>query len=139
MSPVISLHNATIVLPDDVATRPLVIDAGRVAAGDPAGAWALDLREHLIVPGLINAHDHLQLNNIPRLPAHAPFPNSYVWMLAFQPHFKEQAVARACSCARGGAALAGRSEEPAVRGHDGGAPRPLGAVAGRRRPSRCGC
>ena len=27
----------------------------------------MDLRDHLIFPGLINAHDHLQLNAIPRL------------------------------------------------------------------------
>jgi Amidohydrolase family len=91
----IALRHATVVLPDRVAARPLFIDAGRVAAHEPAGAWALDLRDHLVFPGLVNAHDHLQLNNIPRLPAHAPFPNSYAWMTAFQPYFQEPGVASA--------------------------------------------
>ncbi len=95
MPPAITLRRATVVLPDRVAARPLFIDAGRVVAHEPAGAWALDLRDHLIFPGLVNAHDHLQLNNIPHLPAHAPFPNSYAWMLAFQPYFQEPAVAGA--------------------------------------------
>jgi hypothetical protein len=96
MLPAIVLRHATVVLPDCVAARPLFIGAGRVAAHEPANAWALDLHDHLVFPGLVNAHDHLQLNNIPALPAHVPFPNSYAWMVAFQPYFKEPAVA----CAR---------------------------------------
>ncbi|MFL5803529.1 MAG: amidohydrolase family protein [Roseiflexaceae bacterium] len=91
----IALRRATVVLPDRVAARPLFIDAGRVVAHEPASAWAFDLRDHLIFPGLVNAHDHLQLNNIPHLPAHVPFPNSYAWMVAFQPYFQEPAVAGA--------------------------------------------
>src|SRR5262245_6728034 len=94
MQPIALLH-ATIVTPDRVAARSLFVEGGRVAASEPPGAWALDLSGHLIVPGLINAHDHLQLNNIPRLPQHAPFPNSYTWMEAFQPYFREPAVASA--------------------------------------------
>ena len=91
----IALRHATIVTPDRVATRPLVVEGGRVAAAEPPSAWALDLSGHLIFPGLINAHDHLQLNNIPRLPQHQPFPNSYAWMEAFQPYFRDPAVASA--------------------------------------------
>ncbi|HET9224058.1 MAG TPA: amidohydrolase family protein [Roseiflexaceae bacterium] len=91
----IALCHATIVLPDRVTAQPLVVEHGRVAAAEPLGAWALDLSGHLIYPGLINAHDHLQLNNIPRLPEHEPFPNSYAWMEAFQPYFGDPAVAEA--------------------------------------------
>jgi hypothetical protein len=91
----IALRHATIVLPDRVTARPLFVKGGCVAAAEPSGAWALDLSGHLIVPGLINAHDHLQLNNIPRLPQHAPFPNSYAWMQAFQPYFRDPVVASA--------------------------------------------
>src|SRR5262245_45121133 len=91
----IALHHATIVLPDRVTARPLVVEGGRVAAAEPPDVWVLDLSGHLIYPGLINAHDHLQLNNIPGLPQHEPFPNSYAWMVAFQPYFRDPAVARA--------------------------------------------
>jgi hypothetical protein len=91
----IALNNAMIVTPDRVIASPLAVVGGRVAAAAPPGAWELDLSSHLIYPGLINAHDHLQLNNIPRLPQHEPFPNSYAWMEAFQPYFRDPAVASA--------------------------------------------
>ncbi len=38
----------------------------------------LSLEGHLIVPGLINAHDHLELNLFPRL-GHGPYPNAVAW------------------------------------------------------------
>src|SRR5690349_20271588 len=93
----LTIQHATAVLPDRITSAPLFVSRGRVAMAAPPGAWALDLRDHLVFPGLVNAHDHLQLNNIPRLPRHAPFPNSYAWMAAFQPYFREPAVARACN------------------------------------------
>jgi cytosine/adenosine deaminase-related metal-dependent hydrolase len=47
---------------------PLGIRAGRiVAAGGTAPAAVVDLDGDRLLPGLINAHDHLQLNNFPRL------------------------------------------------------------------------
>jgi cytosine/adenosine deaminase-related metal-dependent hydrolase len=91
----VTLHHARLVLPEGITARPLPIVAGRVATIPVPGTWSLDLREHLIFPGLINAHEHLQVNNIPPLPEHAPFPNSYTWIVAFQPHFHEPAVAAA--------------------------------------------
>src|SRR5262245_6491296 len=91
----IALRHATIVTPDRVTARPLFVEGGRVATAEPPGARTLDLSGHLIIPGLINAHDHLQLNNIPRLPQHEPFPNSYAWMQAFQPYFRDPVVANA--------------------------------------------
>ncbi len=54
-----------------------------------------DLRDHLIFAGLVNAHDHLHLNNFPPLPQDAPFPNSYAWMEAFQSYMEEPAVVAA--------------------------------------------
>ncbi len=38
----------------------------------------LDLEGHLILPGLINAHDHLELNLFPKL-GHGPYPNASLW------------------------------------------------------------
>src|SRR6266545_565940 len=90
----IHLSNPTIVLPERITAGDLPVVNGRVAAQAP-GAWTIDLRDHLVFPGLINAHDHLQLNNIPPLPHAAPFPNSYAWIAAFQPHFQDPAVAAA--------------------------------------------
>jgi cytosine/adenosine deaminase-related metal-dependent hydrolase len=44
----------------------------------PKGALALNLDGHLITPGLINAHDHLEFNLYPRL-GRGPYPNAGAW------------------------------------------------------------
>jgi cytosine/adenosine deaminase-related metal-dependent hydrolase len=95
----ITLRRATIVLPDEIRRSPLYLAGGRVAEAG-GGAWELDLKDHLVFPGLINAHDHLHLNNIPPLPQRAPFPNSYAWIAAFQPHFGDPDVAAALAVAK---------------------------------------
>jgi cytosine/adenosine deaminase-related metal-dependent hydrolase len=89
------LQGARIVHHNRIAAEPIAFDAGRVVAVAPDDAFRLDMRDHLIFPGLINAHDHLQLNNIPRLPHAEPFPNSYAWIAAFAPHFQNPGVAAA--------------------------------------------
>jgi cytosine/adenosine deaminase-related metal-dependent hydrolase len=43
-----------------------------------AGAVTLDLDGFIILPGLINAHDHLELNLFPRLGS-GPYPNASAW------------------------------------------------------------
>src|SRR6476620_6320743 len=89
------IRHATLVLPDRIERSPLHLAGGRITAHPPADAWPIDLRDHLIFPGLINAHDHLHLNNIPRLPQEHPFPNSYAWISAFQTYFADPHVAAA--------------------------------------------
>ena len=74
------------------ARTPLPIRSGRIGALPDARAYTLDLRDHLIFPGLINAHDHLQLNAVPPLASAATFANSYAWIAAFQAHFEQPAV-----------------------------------------------
>ncbi|AIF46964.1 amidohydrolase family protein [Dyella japonica] len=90
-----SLCGAASVLPQGVSRAPLRIRGGRVAASVPAWAYRVDLRDHLIFPGLVNAHEHLQVNAVPPLATTAVFPNSYAWIEAFQQHFGEPAVIEA--------------------------------------------
>ena len=76
------LENARIVECDRTRRETLAFEGGRVAAG--SSGFTVDLRDHVVFPGLINAHDHLQLNNVPPLPHDAPFSNSYEWIDAFE-------------------------------------------------------
>ncbi|HET6386395.1 MAG TPA: amidohydrolase family protein [Armatimonadota bacterium] len=71
--------------------RSLYFAEGRIVDSESA-ELRLDLRGHLVSPALINSHDHLHLNSIPRLRHRSPFPNSYAWMDAFQPFFKQPEV-----------------------------------------------
>jgi len=91
----ISLCRAITVAPTGISHAPLPIRAARIGASLAARAWRIDLRDHLIFPGLINAHEHLHVNAVPPLPVDAPFANSYAWIAAFQAHFAEPAVAAA--------------------------------------------
>ncbi|RBF89522.1 amidohydrolase, partial [Xanthomonas oryzae pv. oryzae] len=59
------------------------------------GTLRLDLQGHVLAPGLINAHEHLQVNCVPPLPQAAPFANSYAWIEAFHAHFQHPDVAAA--------------------------------------------
>nr|WP_233175326.1 amidohydrolase family protein [Dyella sp. ASV24] len=65
---------------------------GYIAASVPAWAYRLDLPDHLIFPGLINAHDHLHVNAVPPLATTEVFANSYAWIDAFQAHFGAPSV-----------------------------------------------
>ena len=93
-SAAIVLRGATIVSYDATEARTLAMAHGRVAA--ECGSEArIDLRDHFVFPGLVNAHDHLQLNCIPPLEHAAPFANSYVWIDGFDAHRKRADVAAA--------------------------------------------
>jgi cytosine/adenosine deaminase-related metal-dependent hydrolase len=88
----ISLCRAVSVTPDGTSRVPLPIRAGRIGSSLAARAYRVDLRDHLIFPGLINAHEHLHVNAVPPLKTDKPFSNSYAWIAAFQAHFEEPAV-----------------------------------------------
>ena len=95
MSMEVSLCHAAVVRGDTGVRATLPIRMGRIGTGVDARAYRIDLRDHLIFPGLINAHDHLQLNAVPPLATTATFANSYAWIAAFQAHFEEPEVVAA--------------------------------------------
>jgi cytosine/adenosine deaminase-related metal-dependent hydrolase/ubiquinone/menaquinone biosynthesis C-methylase UbiE len=54
------------------------IQSTSVNNGDATPANAVDLRGYLLLPGLINAHDHLEFGLYPRL-GHPPYSNFIEW------------------------------------------------------------
>ncbi|HJP99622.1 MAG TPA: amidohydrolase family protein [Rhodanobacteraceae bacterium] len=91
----ISLHRARTIVAGGVSRAPLSIASGRIGVSSTGRVHRIDLPDHVISPGLINAHEHLHLNAVPPLPTGAPFPNSYAWIAAFQAHFSDPAVVAA--------------------------------------------
>jgi cytosine/adenosine deaminase-related metal-dependent hydrolase len=53
--------------PDTSMRRDLLIENGFFRANNSGADNELDVSGHLLLPGLINAHDHLELNLFPRL------------------------------------------------------------------------
>src|ERR1700692_5106772 len=78
------LRGARVALgPEGAAELDIEISSGKIQSmRKPAtpvkGADVLDLAGHLILPGLINAHDHLEFNLYPRL-GRGPYPNAGAW------------------------------------------------------------
>jgi cytosine/adenosine deaminase-related metal-dependent hydrolase len=67
----------------------LRIVGGRIAAlGEPPhpGDWIVDLKGDRVLPGLINAHDHLQLNNLPSLEPGPRYRHVREWISAIDAH-----------------------------------------------------
>ncbi|MDQ0010795.1 cytosine/adenosine deaminase-related metal-dependent hydrolase [Luteibacter jiangsuensis] len=90
-----TLSGASLVTTTGAVRKPVHLAGGRIVSRAGKAAFPVDLRDHLVFPGLINAHDHLQVNGVPPLPARAPFPNSYAWIEAFQQHFTDPSVVAA--------------------------------------------
>ena len=89
------LVGAALVTPAGARRGPVPIRQGRIGVSVGARTHQVDLRDHLVFPGMINAHEHLHVNAVPPLPAGEPFPNSYAWIEAFQAHFEEPGVVAA--------------------------------------------
>jgi cytosine/adenosine deaminase-related metal-dependent hydrolase len=78
------LRGARVALgPEEAAVLDIEISGGTIQSmrklGKPAkSADVLDLGGRLILPGLINPHDHLEFNLYPRL-GRGPYPNAGAW------------------------------------------------------------
>ena len=86
----ITFVNARVVGVDGRLSRTLRVSRGRIdgigVAPDKSDT-VLDLDGALIFPGLINAHDHLELNSQPRLKWRERYENAREWIADFQPRF----------------------------------------------------
>jgi cytosine/adenosine deaminase-related metal-dependent hydrolase len=60
------------------AALDIAVESGRITFRPRRDGNALDLRGFLILPGLINAHDHLEFSLFPRL-GRGPYPNATHW------------------------------------------------------------
>lgn len=82
--------NARVVLPEGRLARTLRIRGSRIDGVDVApdkGDAIVDLDDSFVFPGLINAHDHLELNSQPRLKWRERYDNASEWFADFQPRF----------------------------------------------------
>ena len=87
----ITFANAAVLAPggrvfNSVRVRGRRID--RLGVTPSRGDVVVDLDESVVVPGLINAHDHLELNSFARLKWRAQYNNVRAWIADFQPRFQ---------------------------------------------------
>lgn len=90
-APSIRITGARLATAERVAEATLLVHEGRLVDALPSEGTVVtvDLRDHLVFPGLVNAHDHLSLNAF-RCPYEIPpQPNSYIWIEKFQPYLND--------------------------------------------------
>jgi cytosine/adenosine deaminase-related metal-dependent hydrolase len=94
-----AILNALIVLPPEQGgprTTPLRFDRSRILSLDQPprrGDTILDLEGRMVYPGLVNAHDHLEMNHFPRTKFRPKYDNAHQWGQDFTPQLDEEAFA----------------------------------------------
>jgi cytosine/adenosine deaminase-related metal-dependent hydrolase len=87
----LSFVNAQVVMPDGRLAKTLRVTRGLIDGIDVApdsDDHVVDLERSFVLPGLINAHDHLELNSQPRLKWRDKYVNATEWIADFQPRFE---------------------------------------------------
>jgi cytosine/adenosine deaminase-related metal-dependent hydrolase len=87
----IAFVNAQVLGPDGVLGSSLRIVRGRIVdigTGSQTKDFVIDVGGAVISPGLINAHDHLELNNFSRLKWRDRYLNARDWIADFRPRFE---------------------------------------------------
>jgi cytosine/adenosine deaminase-related metal-dependent hydrolase len=86
----VTFVNALVLASDGRTHRTLRVRRGVVdGIGTPPhqGDQIVDVDDAVVMPGLINAHDHLELNSFPRMKWRACYSNVREWIADFQPRF----------------------------------------------------
>jgi cytosine/adenosine deaminase-related metal-dependent hydrolase len=95
----VTFVNAVVLAGDGGTHGTLRIRRGVVdelGAPPPRGDLVVDVEGGVVLPGLINAHDHLELNSFPRMKWRARHANVREWIADFQPRFAtDPALAKA--------------------------------------------
>lgn len=64
---------------DTIVERPIYIHHDRITAKRDHASQTVDLSGFVIFPGLINSHDHLELNHFPRTRLRERYSNAHEW------------------------------------------------------------
>ncbi|MBI3763337.1 MAG: amidohydrolase family protein [Chloroflexi bacterium] len=90
----LTFTNARLLGPDGVFASSLRIERGRIAAIDAPlhkRDFVFDLGGALVLPGLINAHDHLELNHFGKLKFREVHANASEWIEDCHPRLRSEA------------------------------------------------
>jgi cytosine/adenosine deaminase-related metal-dependent hydrolase len=93
-SSAITFVNATVVGADGRPGDSITINGRRVeriGGASTRRGVVIDLDGAIVYPGLVNAHDHLELNSFPRLKWRERHANVREWIADFQPRFATDA------------------------------------------------
>lgn len=90
-----SLVNARVALPGGIASR-VRFSSTILSIDEPPrrGDAVVDLGGAFVIPGLVNAHDHLELNHYGRLKARDRYDNAEDWIADLSPRLKSDAYIR---------------------------------------------
>lgn len=75
----LSLEGASVWEEGNIIERPIHIHQTRIAPQKNFAARIIDLAGFVVFPGLINSHDHLELNHYPRTRPQERYNNAHEW------------------------------------------------------------